>query len=197
MSYQDKIHNYQGDCKIIVGDYEMFSDYIKSFVKYCIGHGLDIGAGPGGCNSAYFAHRHLDGCDADSSVVKSLKTYSNTFEFVLGQQILPYLDNSLDYIICSCVIQHLKNYAELMQAIGEISRVLKPDGEFYLMFKVGTNDTDLVHTNSYYNEQRTFRVFHPNNVTELLEKNKFTIRTIKHLLDDNYIPYCCIHSVKN
>ena len=52
------------------------------------------------------------------------------------------------------------------------------------MFKSGTHNTLLTHFNSYYNEERTFRVFDPS-------KLKFQGENVseENLLDSNWIPY--------
>ena len=41
---------------------------------------------------------------------------------------LPFLDNSLDLVVCSEVLEHLHQYND---AVKEIHRVLKPGGKFY------------------------------------------------------------------
>lgn len=195
MSYKNKLSNYQNDCYVLLGKYPLFSDYIKEFSKGRIGDGLDIGAGPMGPNGKFFVDaNNLDGCDADEDIVQTLpkNVYSKTFQYLLGSQNLPYENSSKDFIICSCVIQHLKSFTELENGIKEISRVMKEGGQFYLMFKTGTNDTNLTHFNSYYSEERTFRVFEPKNVTELCKRNDLEMVKTETLLDDNWIPYSCI-----
>lgn len=204
MSYAQKIGIYQGDCKVLLGRHKMFSNYIEEFAKSIKEgeYGLDLGTGPSGCNSKFFRHTILDGCDIEKEVVESLscketsndfskQIYNNTFVYTLGKDNLPYCDNSLDFIICSCVIQHLNNLEELTKGIEEIYRVLKIGGNFYLMFKVGTNNTNLTHHNEYYDEQRTFRVFSVDSVIELC--SSFSKYSFEYLLDENHIPYsCCI-----
>ena len=198
--YKDKIQNYQGDCAVILGKHRKFSDYIREFAETIPegSKGLDIGAGPKGCNSVFFTHCQLDGCDAEPEVVTSLdetNNYKNKFQYFFGREDpLPYTDNSLDFVVCSCMIQHLNSFTELERGITEVSRVLKGnvEGRFYLMFKVGTNDTDLVHTNRYYNQERRFRVFMPEDVSALCQAHNMVILRKEFLLDDNYIPYCLL-----
>lgn len=193
MSYANKIGIYQGDCKVLLGKYENFSDYVREFSETITGFGLDLGAGPNSPNGKYFPHCILDGCDLEKEVVESIgDNYKNKFQYCLGsEEKLPYEDNTLDFLICSCVIQHLSSFQKLQIAFQEIHRVLKPQGKFYLMFKAGTNDTLLTHHNSYYNEERTFRVFDPINVLNL--SKDFFLLSSETLLEDNWIPYsCCI-----
>ena len=58
------------------------------------------------------------------------KSISNAgAEFIKGSAYsLPFLDNSLDLIVCSEVLEHLHQYND---AVKEIHRVLKPGGKFY------------------------------------------------------------------
>ncbi|MBA3284293.1 MAG: class I SAM-dependent methyltransferase [Nitrosopumilus sp.] len=194
MSYTDKIQTYQSDCAVLLGRMSQFSDYIKEFanlvpVSSVSSRGLDLGAGPGGCNSQFFTLSSLDGCDAEPEVVKSLTDdrYNQKFVYRLGKDQLPYSNETLDFVICSCVIQHLSSVQELEHGLKEIYRVLKPGGHLYLMYKVGTHDTLLTHHNSYYDQERTFRVFSPNKVHQILEE--LSLIKSEYLLDDNYIPY--------
>ena len=197
--YKNIIQNYQGDCAVLLGKYKMFSDYIKEFAKKQKGNGLDIGAGPQGYNSKYFRHcNRLDGCDAEQAVLDSLsRDYTNKFLCFFGSDKLPYQDSTQDFIICSCMIQHLNSFKELEFGISEICRILKPNGQFYLMFKAGTNDTILEHTNGYYGLRRSFRVFDPEIIIDLCKRNNLTVLTKELLLDDNWIPYCCLTFSKN
>lgn len=200
MSYAQKIGIYQHDCKVLLGRYGVFSNYINEFAKTRKEgeHGLDLGTGPSGCNSKFFIHTKLDGCDVEMEVVDSLLDstllnqgyYNNTFRFTLGQNKLSYSDNSLDFVACSCVIQHLNSLEELQIGVTDIHRVLKPEGCFYLMFKVGTNDTCFTHYNEYYGEERTFRVFSLHGILDIC--SFFHVISSEYLLDENHIPYCCI-----
>jgi len=192
MSYKNKLNNYQGDCDVILGNFSKFSDYIKNFSMTLSSNakGIDIGAGPGGCNGKFFSHcKSLIGCDADSDVVGTLPHYyRRTFKHIFGKDTLSY-DGKLDFAILSCMIQHLNSFQELEFGISEVSKCLKEFGQLYLMFKAGSNDTDLTHFNEYYQEIRTFRVFHPKNIKELCSKFQLFVIQEENLLDENYIPY--------
>lgn len=192
MSYKDKLSNYQWDCLVEIGKYSKFSNYIAEFSASISGKGVDIGAGPGGYNGQFFSHCELDGCDADEDVVKTLTFHHNKFQYYLGLESLPYSDSELDFVVCSCVIQHLNSFDELKKGINEIARVLKPNGKFYLMFKAGSNDTTITHFNSYYQQQRTFRVFNPLDITDICQVNNLILLSKQTLVDDNWIPYCCL-----
>jgi SAM-dependent methyltransferase len=185
--YASKLGNYQADCPILLGRMKNFSDYIREFADG-LGEGLrgvDVGTGPRGENGKYFTRQILDGCDVEPEVVDSLGSeYNETFTYRIGEnEKLPYGDEELDFVVCSCVIQHLGGQEELDRAFDEIWRVLKTGGLYYLMFKSGSNNTLLTHYNSYYNEERTFRVFEG-------DKLQFDeVLSQENLLDGNYIPY--------
>lgn len=189
MSYVEKIGCYQGDCKVLLGRCEMFSEYIQEFSETVNGRGLDLGCGPGGVNGKFFTHCILDGCDVEIAVVESLgNEYNEVFTYRMGsEQKLPYENEELDFLISSCVIQHLNSEEELITGLKEIERVLKPQGRFYLMFKAGTNNTLFTHFNSYYKEERTFRVFEGGNISQIF--SNLTLESSENLLDDNWIPY--------
>jgi len=194
MSYKNKITNYQGDCEIILGNKNMFSEYIKDFALTQTGNGLDVGAGPGGCNGKYFSHCiSLDGCDADDLVVESLPSdiYTNKLQYNIGSlDKLPFDEETKDFVVCSCVIQHLNSFQELDIAIKEMSRILKVGGKLYLMFKSGNNDTKLTHFNNYYKEERSFRVFDPKFIIDKLDQWNLHNDENEIFMDDNWIPYC-------
>ena len=202
MSYTNKLNNYQGDCDIMLGNYTKFSDYIKWFNQYLrheenVGKliGVDLGAGPFGCNSRLLDNVLLDGCDADADVVATLPKdiYRNVFQYRFGVgEKLPYEDSSLDVVVNSCMIQHLNSAVELEVGVAEMARVLKPEGHAYMMFKVGTHDTLFTHWNNYYSEERTFRVFSPASMVELAEKYDLDVVNKDLLVDDNWIIYCCL-----
>ena len=186
--YASKVGNYQADCPVLLGRFGMFSEYVKEFAESLSEglRGLDLGTGPSGCAGKYFTKQILDGCDVEPEVVDSLgKEYNETFIYRLGSEMnLPYGNEELDFVVCSCVIQHLGGEEELKRAFDEVYRVLKKGGLFYLMFKSGSNNTLLTHFNSYYGEERTFRVFEA-------DKLKFQGEVVsqENLLDSNYIPY--------
>ena len=188
--YADKLHNYQSDNQVLLGRHTRFSEYIMDFALMLDDgdKGLDLGTGPKGGNSKYFRHCILDGCDVEVAVLDSLGSeYNETFLFQLGKDKLPYVDGELDFVICSCVIQHLNSEEELKRGIEEIKRVLKKGGLFYLMFKIGTHDTTFTYFNDYYKQERTFRVFSPSSVQQICDL--YTLSE-ELLLDDNFIPYC-------
>lgn len=186
--YKDKLFSYQADCPVLLGRLGMFSEYVKEFADGLSKglRGLDLGTGPCGSAGKYFTNQILDGCDVEPEVVDSLgKEYNETFTYRLGSETkLPYNDEELDFVVCSCVIQHLASEEELGKGMDEVYRVLRKGGLLYLMQKSGSHNTLLTHFNSYYNEERTFRVFEPSKL-----RFQGEIISEENLLDSNWIPY--------
>lgn len=100
---------------------------------------LDLGCGEGRHTlgpSCLYANINVIGLDLNHSNIATAlqkrqehKHYfaKNTrcaFTVGNGQQ-LPFVDNSFDKVICSEVLEHIKDYARILQ---EIQRVLKPTG---------------------------------------------------------------------
>lgn len=111
--YQDKIHNYHSNTRMYIGRLIEFQDYYREFAQRQSGHGLDLGAGPKGVSHVFFQHcARFDGCDAEQCVLDSLpNAYKKTFLYSLGtKEPLPYDEGSLDFAICSRVIQHLGSW---------------------------------------------------------------------------------------
>lgn len=77
-----------------------------------------------------------------------------------------------------------------------MARVLKKGGHFYLMYKAGSHDSMLTHFNSYYNQERSFRVFAPEKVNPLLNKYGLEVIQEEKAMDSNWVPYVNVIAVK-
>lgn len=80
---------------------------------------LDAGCGEGVLVEEYAARLAIEGLDPnyESPVVRRGSLLA-----------LPYADGTFDRVLCLDVLEHL-SYAEQPVALGELARVLKPDGE--------------------------------------------------------------------
>mmetsp|Transcript_2330 Transcript_2330/g.3673 ORF Transcript_2330/g.3673 Transcript_2330/m.3673 type:complete len:211 (+) Transcript_2330:55-687(+) len=202
MDYKEVINTYDCDGIVLLGRFSKISDYVKDFGALQDGRGLDIGAGPGGGNYVHFPKvTSLDACDADESVVASLspKIYNRCFMHKLGSsQALPFADGAVDFVVCTFVVHHLSNEGELDSSLKEISRVLRPSGGFFFMFKAGSHDTDVVHYSEYYETVRSIRVFDPEKVLILAAQHKMHTRSDldqvsnEIFIDSNYLANCCL-----
>mgnify|MGYP003692140459 CR=1 FL=1 len=106
-----------------------------------------------------------------------------------SDEALPYQENTLDFVINSCVIQHLHSFDEVCKAFKEIQRVLKKGGEFFLVFKCGNHDSEITHFNPHYGYNRTFRVYDHGKVKDYLESIGFEIKQEDKAVDQLYLPY--------
>ena len=124
----------------------------------------DIGCGSGyGCallkNTG--AHR-VCGTDASTHAIRfAKKHYGNIAEFsVQGITDMNfYPDDQYDLIICSEVLEHIKEYGKEDQAIKEIKRITKPGG----LIVIGTPNSELLGNHGFSFEEM-----------DALMKNHFT-----------------------
>jgi len=92
----------------------------------CGGFALDIGCG----ENPYTFHKYLNnyiGMDIDVNVLKKVyQDLSNASLICASGSRAPFMDESFDLIICTEVLEHLKNPGEM---ISEINRVLTGGGK--------------------------------------------------------------------
>jgi 2-polyprenyl-3-methyl-5-hydroxy-6-metoxy-1,4-benzoquinol methylase len=98
---------------------------------------LDFGCGLGR-HSIYFAKQgfHVSAFDLSEDGAENLRQWSEREDLSIDIKVadmlkLPYEDNSFDAIFAYHVISHT-NSLGMKQIIGEITRILKPDGEIYI-----------------------------------------------------------------
>ena len=92
----------------------------------CKGFTLDIGCG----ENPYIFHEHLNnyiGMDIDISILKMVsQNLPNVSLICASGSHAPFKDHSFDLVICTEVLEHLKNPEEV---ISEMSRVLTKGGK--------------------------------------------------------------------
>ncbi len=90
---------------------------------------IDIGCGEGGFTKLIQNYYHLDkahGIDKNSMLLKKAeKRNIITYQKNIMNSSLPFEDESVDFITCLGVLEHLKEYDTLF---SEINRILKKDG---------------------------------------------------------------------
>ena len=86
---------------------------------------------------------------------------------------LDYPDGSFDFILCNAVIQHIAPDIALGITLPEFARLLKPGGVLQLMFKTG-NGVATVYDRDYAAD-RTFQLYNPEEVLDLLMGRGFSI----------------------
>lgn len=102
---------------------------------------LDAGSGEGR-NLIYFVRenyqvygfdRDLDSIQMLKHIVKSINRAYPLDRFITGNvEQMPYEDHEFDAIISSAVLHFAEDKDHFMKMIGEIVRVLKPDGTLFL-----------------------------------------------------------------
>lgn len=95
---------------------------------------LDIGCAKGNFSRLLQAKgATVAGIDISAELLKKAAALSSKIEFKLGSMTkVPYPDNSFDAAICIEVIEHVP---EVVQAIAEAARVLKPGGKLVIIDK--------------------------------------------------------------
>ena len=128
---QEKVHNiyniiskhFSTTRKII---WPKVEDFIDSFHSKSLI--LDIGCG-NGKNMGSRKDCIYIGLDACENLMKQAKLKSNC-SYIVGNCInLPFESNSFHYAMSIAVIHHLSTESRRLQAIQEINRILKKDGE--------------------------------------------------------------------
>ena len=88
----------------------------------------------------FLAFRHnfkLYGVDFSPEMLKLALKYSRKFSFDVELTLadvrhLPYSDDTFDYAISVATYHHIKGEQERLKALGEMRRVLKPEGEAFI-----------------------------------------------------------------
>ena len=147
---------------------------------------LDLGCGIGFL-SGILANLNFRviGVDPDqSSIAKAKKNYqSNNLEFfVASAEKLPIEDNSIDFVVCSEVLEHVK---DLTATLKEIKRVAKPGAKFFItvpsregifstfFLKIGHSDNNLYEKD--YRQPFTYQ-----EIKQVLEENDFLIENYQY-----------------
>jgi ubiquinone/menaquinone biosynthesis C-methylase UbiE len=108
---------------------------------------LDIGCGPGrslGTLAALAAQGHVAGVDPSVLMAeiaaernRALVTARRVEIVVAGAASLPFADGSFDKVLCVHVIYF---WDDMAAALGEIARVLKPQGRLALVFRTSADE---------------------------------------------------------
>jgi SAM-dependent methyltransferase len=105
---------------------------LKSGILPKIGYGLDLGCGDGRITKIIMERSksqwQLIGLDADPEEIALAKEIGIYEELYISDAArINKLDNSLDFVFSNSVLEHI---GDLKPVLAEISRILKPDGQF-------------------------------------------------------------------
>lgn len=77
--------------------------------------------------------RHFVGIDMSGSVLRSAKSrHAGIHGVVADVRELPFKGGSFDLIISNSTLDHFESVGEIKTALGELCRVLRPDGELII-----------------------------------------------------------------
>ncbi len=143
---------------------------------------LDIGCGIGN-STLPFAKKGFQcvGIDVSKQQLKFAKEYLEKNSVSVGLKYgnflnLSFGDEKFDYVISVAVLHHLDSVEKRLKALGEINRVLKPDGLIFLTvwnISESKKDTYVTWENRGIKYPRYYHVFDLEELKELFEKSGF------------------------
>lgn len=98
---------------------------------------LNIGCGHGPDFVPFLKNFELFGMDFSINMLRLARKYAKKHGFCVelaeaDARFLPYPDNTFDLAIAVATYHHIDNKEERLQALQELHRVLKPDGEAFV-----------------------------------------------------------------
>lgn len=98
---------------------------------------LNIGSAHGPDFLPFKDQFKLYGIDISGEMIKMARRYSRKFNFsvdlnVADARVLPFADNTFDWVISVATYHHLKGHEDQLKALRELKRVLKPGGEAFI-----------------------------------------------------------------
>ncbi len=155
-------------------------DYLKKFTNLVKkGWILDCGCAAG--RDSYILKNNglkVTGIDLSEKLLNIARKKHPNIEFIKADiRKVPFKNNSFDGIWASAVIHHL-NYKDMIKAIKEFKRVLKPGGILFLSTKYGTKKINKKDKLSI-NKKREFFLLTKKDLITLIKKTKLKIIDIK------------------
>lgn len=86
---------------------------------------------------------------------------------------LPFSNSAFDFVICSCVIQHLSEQVTFDHVLPELARVLKKEGVLYFVYKEGNGIREVF--DPVCQARRLFQLYKTPHVTSSLIQHGFSI----------------------
>jgi SAM-dependent methyltransferase len=153
---------------------------LDRFAESVKGTGLacDLGCGPGQI-ARYLRSRGVNvfGIDLSPRMVEQAQRLNPGIEFKQGNMLsLDLDDNLLGGIAAFYSIIHIPR-KEMTQALGELNRVLRPEGILLLAFHIGQ---ETIHLDEWWGEEVAvdFTFFNTDEVVDYLKSAGFEIETI-------------------
>jgi len=155
---------------------------LNSIIKE--GSALDLGCGTGFLSNLLAQNfPKVTAIDPDKRSVEKARNFYKmpNLEFRQGEaETIPLADNSIDFLLCSEVLEHVN---DLEETLHEIKRVCKPNSKFFITVPsidglFGNFFLEIGHSDSNQYEEHKRLPFRKKNITKLLFKNDFQIDKI-------------------
>lgn len=152
---------------------------------------LDAGCGPGR-DTHLLSEKGLKvtGLDLSSGLINvAHKTYPK-LEFVEGNMLsMPFPDANFDGVWSHASLLHLETTEEVIKALLEFHRVMKPQGILHVLVKAQTGESKTaVVTDSLSKHDRFFQYFTKPEIQSMLEKYGFELITIEQYKETDRNP---------
>ncbi len=128
----------------------------------------------------------VTGLDISQSLLAIARQKYPELEFVEGNFLnLPFIDNTFDGVWARASLLHLETVEDVIRALSEFNRVLKPGGVIHVYIKqqLGEEKASVV-SDSLSNHDRFFQWFTKTEIEELLQKTGFVITMIEDNVAD-------------
>jgi len=153
---------------------------------------LEIGCGSGGI-AHYFATHPTLSCNVTAIDVHDNRQICEGYDFytVVGTE-LPFANNSFDLVITNHVIEHVGEYAQQLQHVKEIARVLTITGQCYLAV---SNRWMLIEPHyslkflSWWPKRWRSKYLKPWNKGDFYDCEPFSLGALEKLLDETQFNY--------
>jgi ubiquinone/menaquinone biosynthesis C-methylase UbiE len=104
----------------------------------------DIGCGNGKYIKALKETHTFIGLDGSISLLECHPDdHQRLLGFIGGDHRLPFRNEIYDAIICIAVLHHIKDYTDIVKALKEFARVLRPDGQLLVTMWALETDSDI------------------------------------------------------
>ncbi len=152
---------------------------------------LDAGCGSGrDTNLLSEAGMNAVGLDLSEGLIKVARKLFPDGNFIEGNMLkLPFPDKSFDGVWAHASLLHFETQDDVIRALSEFSRILKPNGVIHVLVKAQTsNNKTAVVSDSLSKHDRFFQYFDQNEIKEILTKTGFEISKLEQYKETDRNP---------
>ena len=158
---------------------------------------LDVGCGMGN-STLPFAKKHFTcfGADIAQNQIRFAKKYFEKHRteacFCISEmQSLPFSSGNFDYVASAAVLHHLDSQEKRLKCLGEMKRVLKPDGQIFVsVWRKNSEDAYISWTTKGKKYKRYYHFFGEDELKNLFIESGF--RKIKVFEDEKKKNICVL-----